>query len=67
MKHRASKRFWECYNELPEDIQTLADKNYELLKASPQHPSLHFKKWVIIGQREWGLVTAPWQLKRVMI
>jgi hypothetical protein len=44
MKHRASKRFWECYNELPEDIQNLADKNYELLKASPQHPSLHFKK-----------------------
>jgi hypothetical protein len=44
MKHRASKKFWKCYNDLPEDIQELADKNYELLKASPQHPSLHFKK-----------------------
>jgi hypothetical protein len=44
MKHRASKRFWQCYNELPEDIQNLADKNYELLKTSAQYPSLHFKK-----------------------
>ena len=44
MKHRASKKFWQHYNDLPQDIQDLADKNYELLKASPQHPSLHFKK-----------------------
>jgi hypothetical protein len=29
---------------LPERIQRLADKNYELLKADPRHPSLHFKK-----------------------
>lgn len=44
MRHRGSKKFWQYYNDLPEDIQDLADKNYELLKASPQHPSLHFKK-----------------------
>jgi hypothetical protein len=25
-------------------IQKLADKNFDLLKADPHHPSLHFKK-----------------------
>ena len=44
MKHSTTKRFWDCYAALPEDIQTLADKSYELLKADPWHPSLHFKK-----------------------
>lgn len=44
MRHRASKKFWQHYNDLPDEIRDLADKNYELLKASPQHPSLHFKK-----------------------
>jgi hypothetical protein len=29
---------------LPTSIQQLADKNYEILKVDPDHPSLHFKK-----------------------
>ena len=32
------------YGELPAQIQQLADKNFELLKADSKHPSLHFKK-----------------------
>ncbi len=44
MKHSASSRFWSCYERLPENIRKLADKNFELLKADPQHPSLHFKR-----------------------
>ncbi|OGL44788.1 MAG: hypothetical protein A2W05_11125 [Candidatus Schekmanbacteria bacterium RBG_16_38_10] len=44
MKHFASPSFWTCYKKLPEGIQKLADKNFELLKINPQHPSLHFKK-----------------------
>ncbi len=44
MKHFASSRFWSCYERLPESVRRLADKNFELLKANPQHPSLHFKK-----------------------
>jgi hypothetical protein len=44
MKHRASPRFWACYRRLPEDIQRLADRNYQLLCINPRHPSLHFKK-----------------------
>ncbi len=44
MKHLTASRFWICYEALPEDIRALADKNYELLKKNPRHPSLHFKK-----------------------
>lgn len=44
MKHSAAPKFWELYNELPEHIQKLADKNFQLLKADSGHPSLHFKK-----------------------
>ena len=44
MIHHASSGFWECYQRLPTAIQQLADKNYEILKVDPDHPSLHFKK-----------------------
>ena len=44
MRHLASPSFWECYNKLPDQIKELADKNFELLKENPQHPSLHIKK-----------------------
>lgn len=44
MRHFASPSFWEKYEELPDSIQELADKNFELLKADPKHPSVHLKK-----------------------
>lgn len=44
MKHFASPSFWESYKELPQAIQEVADKNFELLKVDPKHPSLHLKK-----------------------
>ncbi|MEG4417048.1 hypothetical protein QUA70_00365 [Microcoleus sp. LAD1_D5] len=42
--HYTTRRFWECYNALPETVKLSADRCYELLKADPTHPSLHFKK-----------------------
>jgi hypothetical protein len=42
--YRTTERFWECYSNLPPDIQELADKNFRLLQDNPQHPSLHFKR-----------------------
>ena len=36
MKHRASAKFWHFYEQLPAKIQTLADDNFDLLKANPQ-------------------------------
>ncbi|MEZ6100472.1 MAG: hypothetical protein R3E01_34760 [Pirellulaceae bacterium] len=44
MKHFASPGFWQCYNALPSDIRSLADKNFQLLRSNPNHPSLQFKK-----------------------
>ena len=44
MTHYATSEFWRYYRELPDAIQQLADKNFELLRKDPQHPSLRFKK-----------------------
>lgn len=44
MNHLTLPRFWQCYHELPLAVQELADRNYELLRTDPNHPSLHFKK-----------------------
>jgi hypothetical protein len=43
VKHFASSAFWTAYEKLPVDVRELADRNYELLKENPSHPSLHFK------------------------
>jgi hypothetical protein len=42
--HKTTKRFWKCFETLPPSIQTIAKKNFEILKDNPSHPSLHFKK-----------------------
>ncbi len=44
MIHYAAPSFWRAYHQLPEQVRALADKQFELLKANPQHPSLHFKR-----------------------
>lgn len=44
MTHRTSVRFWDAYNKLAPDLQAQADKQFELLKQDPRHPSLQFKK-----------------------
>jgi len=44
MIHYASPTFWNAYESLPKAVQKTADRNYQLLKANPKHPSLHFKK-----------------------
>ena len=44
MNHFTSPDFWQLFYQLPQEVQDLARKNYELLKADPHHPSLRFKK-----------------------
>lgn len=44
MTHHASPSFWKRYETLPRVIRELADKQFALLKANPQHPSLRFKR-----------------------
>ncbi|WP_133513156.1 hypothetical protein [Candidatus Thiosymbion oneisti] len=42
--HKTTTRFWRCFYALPQEVQEIARKNYNLLKENPKHPSLHFKK-----------------------
>ncbi len=44
MKHFAEPSFWHCLRHLPQSTQQLADKNFNLLKSDPKHPSLHLKR-----------------------
>jgi hypothetical protein len=44
LKHFASPDFWICFEALPDAVQELARRNYELLKENSLQPSLHFKK-----------------------
>lgn len=44
MIHHASPAFWKAYEALPAGVRKIADKNYQLLKVDPRHPSLHLKK-----------------------
>jgi hypothetical protein len=44
LNHFATPEFWYHYRQLPDEIRTLADKNFELLRTNPRHPALHLKK-----------------------
>lgn len=54
MKHRTLPRFWQHYGQLPKEARELADKNFDLLKSDPYHPSLHFKK-VNVVRKLWSV------------
>jgi len=42
--HRTTGRFRRRLMGLPEPVRELSERAFELLKANPSHPSLHFKK-----------------------
>ena len=44
MTHFTTPEFWGHFNQLPEAVQRLAKKDFELLKQNPRHPSLRLKK-----------------------
>ncbi|ACF43974.1 type II toxin-antitoxin system RelE family toxin [Pelodictyon phaeoclathratiforme] len=44
MNHFTISEFWFHYQQLPKDIRNLADKNFELLRSNPCHPSVRLKK-----------------------
>ena len=44
MNHRTNAAFWSHYERLEPDVRRIADKNFALLTADPQHPSLRFKR-----------------------
>ena len=55
MNHFTSPEFWLHYRQLPEAIRDLADKNFQLLKTNPRHPSLRLKKVGSIWSARIGL------------
>jgi hypothetical protein len=44
MKSATLKRFWDCFDALPPNIQQLAREAFATWQRDPRHPSLHFKK-----------------------
>ena len=52
MNHFTTPDFWQLYGALPQEVRALADKNYELLKSNPAHPSLRFKN-----------IEGPWSVR----
>ena len=44
MIYKTTHKFWDYYRRLPQEIQNRADKQFELLKQNPEHPSLQLKK-----------------------
>jgi len=64
--HKATARFWKLFDSLPEHIQKIAKRNFDLLKMDPLHPSLHFKKvgnfWSVrVGARHRALAVKDGQ------
>jgi len=55
LKHFASQEFWFHYHHLPEAIRELADKNFQLLKSNPRHPSIRLKKVGSVWSARIGL------------
>ncbi len=44
MTHFASSEFWVRFHSLPDSVQEIARKQFELRKTDASHPSLHFKR-----------------------
>ena len=42
-RSRASEEFWDLYKRIPSNAQRAADKQFELFRKDPTHPSLHLK------------------------
>jgi hypothetical protein len=61
--HYAAPDFWACYRRLPSEVQRLADKSFEFLKADPHHPSIHFKKVDRFRSARVGLHHRPLESK----
>jgi len=36
--------YWETFDDLPNEVRKLAEKNYQLWKDNPKNPGLRFKK-----------------------
>lgn len=58
MTYRTSSKFWDRYYKLPSPVQTLASKNFQLLKENLHHPSLKLKRLDTTG--DWSVHIGPY-------
>ncbi|AFY59399.1 hypothetical protein Syn6312_0147 [Synechococcus sp. PCC 6312] len=66
MNSSRTKRFRQLFLLLPERVQETAQKNYELWKNNPSHPSLEFKE-VKPKQKIWSVrVGIGWRALGIM-
>jgi hypothetical protein len=42
LNHFTDPDFWKHYQNLAPSVQRIANRNFQILKANPAHPSLHF-------------------------
>jgi len=47
--HRTTARFWALFASLPEALQLVARKNFDLLKQNPSLPHFISKGWANCG------------------
>ncbi len=52
---RASKKFWDLLEALPQDIQEIAHRQYRLYKTAPDHPSLELKPLKYTKNPVWSV------------
>jgi len=75
VKSQVTEDFWDLFSKLPERIKGQARKSYQLWKANPAHPGLHFKRihsqetmysvrvgigWRVLGLLEGDTMTWFW-------
>ncbi|MGI9058749.1 MAG: type II toxin-antitoxin system RelE family toxin [Ktedonobacteraceae bacterium] len=44
MRNKRTKQFHKLFAQLPRQVQEQAVTTYQLFRANPHHPSLHFKR-----------------------
>lgn len=54
MIDRATERFWTLFAQLPRDVQDLAQKQFRLYQANPDHPSVNLKALKHTKQPVWS-------------
>jgi len=64
LKHHATESLWKYYDALPPHIRQQAEKNFELLKANPEHPSLQLKS---VGRFWSARVGLSWRALAVKV
>jgi len=59
----ATRRFWDLFYDLPEDVRELATKNYHLWRRDPHHPrsvSVDCMEARIASAFEWEIIIGHW-------